>query len=287
MRKIWKIFFEVLCFVFLCGCAADQASFGAKMCAVYENYDSAARFLRSSPGIRQDSSASWMYLGVTEMRRGRIPEMHAAWAKAEVEPPFPELFLLRGNWYIENGEAAKADADLVRLKEILLQKNFPVGCEYFRFLLIRNSHLLDIDHDRDWKKIRDGGYRPFLRAATEKLEEKRTRLERTPGPGLFALRRFSDPAWQSVSFGMTEKELRKRLGEPQKIIDLARSRRRILVYVKDNVITGFFFTREIARLGEIRTFPVCERHGAEKMRLSEIRDFTWTCSVCRKESAAR
>lgn len=287
MRKFWKIFFGALGLGVLCGCAADQASFGAKMCAVYEKYDSAARHLRSAQGAGQNSAAAWMFLGVAERYRGRIPEMHAAWAKAEVEPPFPELFLLRADWYIENGEAAKADADLVRLKEILLQKNFPVGCEYFRFLLIRNSHLLDIDHDRDWKKIRDGGYRPFLRAATEKLEEKRTRLERTPGPGLFALRRFSDPAWQSVSFGMTEKELRKRLGEPWKNIDLALSRRRILVYVKDDVITGFFLTREIARLGEIRTFPVCKSHGAKEMRLSKTRGFIWTCSACRKESAAR
>ncbi|MBQ7207910.1 MAG: hypothetical protein IJS01_08950 [Lentisphaeria bacterium] len=262
MRKFWKIFFGALGLGALCGCAADQAAFGAKMCAVYQNYDSTARHLRSARDAGQNSAAAWMYLGVAERYRGRIPEMHAAWANAEAKDPFPELFLLRADWYIENGEAAKAEADLAHLRKLLLQKDLPAGHRYYRFLLIRSSGILDVDHDRDWKKIRDGGYRSFLRAAAEKLEEKRTRLARTPGPGLFALRRFSDPAWRSVSFGMTEKELRERLGEPQRVIDLARSRRRALVYVRDDVIAGFLFSRETAQLGEVRTAPVCKLHGA-------------------------
>ena len=171
MRKFWKIFFGALGLGALCGCAADQAAFGAKMCAVYQNYDSAARHLRSAQG----STASWLYLGVAERYRGRIPEMHAAWEKAEAKNPFPELFLLRADWYTENGEAAKAGADLARLRKLLSQKDLPGGHQYYRFLLVRNSGILDVDHDRDLKKIRDGGYRSFLQAAAEKLEEKRRR----------------------------------------------------------------------------------------------------------------
>jgi len=282
MMDVMKRAFPIFLAAALAGCASPQASFGEKMCAVYGNYDSAARHLRTHLAAHPEPSADWMFLGVAEMHRGRIPEMHAAWAQAEKAGTFPELLLVRADRYIASGEPEKAEADLARLKELLARKDLSVSYSYYCFLLIRR--IPNADHDRAWREIREGKYRQFLRSAADALEKKLARLEKTPGRGLFSLRRISDPAWRQIAFGMTEKELRKCAGTPQKEGNIAGSRRKVLVYFKDGVAAGFLFSPETARLGDVRVSPVCGRHGAENMRLAKTADFDWVCLACQNET---
>lgn len=283
--NVMKGMFLIFLAAALAGCTSPQASFGEKMCAVYGNYDSAARHLRAHLAAHPEPSEDWMFLGVAEMHRGRIPEMHAAWAQAEKAGPFPELLLVRADRYIESGEPEKAEADLVRLKELLARKDLSVEPNYYRFLLVRR--IPNADHDRAWREIRAGKNRQFLRSAADALEKKLARLEKTPGRGLFSLRRISDPAWQKIVFGMTEKELRKCAGTPQKEGNTASPRRRILVYFRDGAAAGFLFSPETARLGDVRVSPVCGRHGAENMRLAKTADFDWVCLACLAEKNSK
>ena len=248
------------------GCCCNEGDFGAKFCAVYRKYDSAALHLQKYLETQEDGLPHhWMFLGVSEMYRGRIPEMYAAWEKAEQRKLYPEQLLIRGNWHIESGDAEKADSDCRKLKKLLAENDFSADYNYYRYLLIVN--ILDAEHDSEWRKIQDRGYPQFLRFAADRLEEKLALLKRTPGKGPLVLRGISDPAWREIAFGMTKSELCDRLGMPQKRVDLSQYGREILVYFQDGCIAGFFFTRESQKLGEIRVFPICGHHGAESMRL--------------------
>lgn len=247
--------------LFCGGCSVDQGAFGAKFCAAYRNYDSAAFHLQKYLAEQKnDSPHLQMFLGVAEMYRGNLPEMHAAFEKAEQTGT-----LLRCNWYIENGEPEKAAADLARLKTMLAGDVVPENYgSYYCFLVIRDALSLSRDPAEKQNLLQ------ILRQGADLLEKKLAELNRTPGDGLFALRRIGDPALAKITFGMTDDELCGLLGKPYKNIFIGgMQKRRILIWHRNGSLIGFFFTEKSPRLGEVKTATVCKKHGVKKMRLLE------------------
>ena len=133
MRKSVFLLFPVLLF---CSGCFNQGDFGAKFCAVYRNYDSAAFHLQKYIEKEERVSAPyWLFLGVAEMYRGNIPEMFAAFEKAEQSGElFPELLLTRCNWYIESGNFEKAKADYENLEK-MLEKSIETVINYYKNLV--------------------------------------------------------------------------------------------------------------------------------------------------------
>lgn len=261
-------FFYLLSACLLCGCSLHEGDFGSKFCAVYKNYDSAERFLRSYLNTKEERKPRYrMFLAVAEMYRGNIKEMHKAFSRAEQEQGKGDcvLLLLRCNWYLENSDSANAREDLKRLKQLLADPDHPVRYDYYSYLLVCN--ILEQRHAQLWQKISERSYRNFLLFAAERLEEKWDHLQRSGRKGLWALHNIKSPAVKQAAFGMKEEHLRTLLGAEQIKIDLDHLDRRILVYFLENHLIGFYFTWKVQRLGQVRVFPACKRHGYSPMRL--------------------
>lgn len=262
MKAIFLLFFVIL----FCGGCVNQGDFGAKFCSVYQSYDSAAPRLQKHLSRQEDSEAIyWMFLGIAEMYRGEIPAMHRAFQQAERKESFPELYLFRCNWNIESGNLEKAEADLHRAKELIagLKLEESLRLQYYRFCAVRR--ISGILYSEAIKIESKKGYPEILRITAEKMNEKLAVLKASNVKGLFAFRDISDPSWKKLVFGMTEEEIFRIIGKPVKVID--GDQRKLLIYVKENQLAGFYFSVETKRLGQIRTFPVCSIHGVEPMRL--------------------
>lgn len=251
------------------GCSLNQGDFGAKFCAVYNSYDSSAFHLqRYINDHKNAASYYWMFLGISEMFRGNILQMHHAFEKAEKTEIFPELLIIRCNWHIESGNIDNSSTDIAALKALLRNKNFSKNFTYYRYLIIRKKIFALPYNDSLWRQVRDNGkYHQILCDAANILDKKLTLLKNTPGDGLLALRRFTDPALSKVTLGMAESALYKLLGTPYKTVVSSGSQRRILIYTKGNSLIGFLFTEKSNLLGEVKVASRCKIHNVDQMRL--------------------
>ena len=301
MRAIFLFFFVIL----FCGGCVNQGDFGAKFCAVYRNYDSAANHLRKYIGKQQYvPHYYWMFLGVAEMYRGNISEMHAAFENAEQSKEiFPELFLAYCNWYIEGGNIEKARFYYHKLKTVL-EKNDYSGISFLAYRVCLISEVLHTDTGTAaFSEKYNGNYEALLSDAVSHLKKKLILLEKSSSKNLFALHQFTEPVFAQITFGMTIDELYKLLGKPYKEIFIGgMQKRRIMVYHRKNFLIGFFFTQKSDRLGEVMTAQYCNIHGLDKMRLLKQKasiahyddvffftnnyhkadDFCWICLGCKK-----
>ena len=94
------------------------------------------------------------------------------------------------------------------------------------------------------------------------------------------LRKFADPRFRKIRFGMTQEELRTLLGPPRLVRDISQGPGSMLsqvalVYFTEKYIAGFLFSPQKRTLGDCVTAPVCPLHGAEKMRQLRTGK-TWT-----------
>ena len=307
-----RLFSLMALLLLLCGCNRDGRFFGAKLYTVYFIYDSAARWLSEpAPEKSRPETEAYLqlFLALAEMHRGQIAEMHQAFAKAEHPAPRPELLLLRGEWYIRNGEAGKAKKDLDDLEKLLAKEDFSRRFTYYLYLAVREGPY----EEKEWKKIRDDGfYQTWLKDRLVLARKKLEVLEKTPGTGLLELRKFADPRFRKIRFGMTREELQTLLGPPR-LVRHVYPRDELsqvaLVYFTETYIAGFLFSPEKRTLGDCVTAPVCPLHGPEKMRQllrgknvigGKLRPpledaefiytaqptpfFRWACAECTKEA---
>lgn len=269
MRKSVFLLFPVLLF---CSGCFNQGDFGAKFCAVYRNYDSAAFHLQKYIEKEERVSAHyWLFLGVAEMYRGNIPEMFAAFEKAEQSGElFPELLLIRCNWYIQSGNFEKAKADYENLKKMLEKSDFsfPAYLNYRSRLLFKILDLNERAGVTAFSRTYKGDYEKLIRDSAFHLKKKLKLLEKYPSEKMFVLQQFTEPEFSRIAFGMTMADLYKLLGKPYKNIFIGgMQERRILVYHKEGFLIGFFFTNKSERFGEVKTAYCCKKHGADRMRL--------------------
>lgn len=257
--------------LFLCGCHQDERFFGAKLYAIYRNCDSAARILNKpapkKSGSRPETEAYLqLFLALAEMHRGQLDEMHRAFVKAGNPAPRPELLLLRGEWYIRNGEADKAKKDFDALEKLLAKEDFSRRFTYYLYLAAKDGPY----NDEEWKKVRDGSfYQTWLKERLTQARKKLEVLEKTPGTGILELRKFADPRFRKIRFGMAQEELQTLLGPPRfvrNITPVGMLSQVALVYFTEKYVAGFLFSPEKRTLGDCVTASVCPLHGPEKMR---------------------